>query len=298
MTKSRLSLRNSARRARNSLALFVLGLVVLGCSASTAPTYTRDNIVPSIESICKKEYDLDAKARLVGNTIWVYIPVEDLFVPNDKPEKRTEKFVVPALQYAPHDKTMRFEYSVNPVQPKEKQQDFKYNKPVIDKVNGVWRVLRRIILSIDGAKGNEPRFYCMITADIKTGIEVTEIFYYLDFKKVSYEYISVGEYQHRIIEDTSFGPTIVGDKEGKHLNFRDITMKEFIAWQIIHRIRLKFEKPEVEPGADIDKEIIKIIAETVKIYDFKDFDTAELMNLTVKRLISMDRQTLWSKTKD
>ena len=298
MTKSRLSLRSSARRARNSLIICALTFGILGCSASTSPTYTRDNIIPSIESICKKEYGLNVRARLTGDTVWVYVPVEDLFVPNDKPDKHTEKFTVPTLQYVPRDTTMRFEYAVTAVPPKEKQQDFKYNKPVIDKVNGVWRVLRRIILSVDGSKNDQPKFYCMVTADIKSGIEVSEIFYYMDIKKVSYEYISVDEYQHRIIEDTGFGTYIIGDKEGMHLKYRNISMKEFIAWQIMHRVRLKFEKPEVEPGADVDKEVTKIIGETMKIYDFKDFDAAELANLVAKHTIILNRRELLPKAKN
>jgi hypothetical protein len=45
-------------------------------------------------------------------------------------------------------------------------------------------------------------------------------------------------------------------------------------------------KPEVEKNADIDKEVTKIVAYTVKTYDFKNFSYVELNNLLTKNKIT------------
>jgi len=293
--KSRLSLKNSVKAALNSLTLIIL-LLLSGCSPSNKPTYIKENIAQSIQDICKKEYNLDLKAHLVGDTLWVYLAVEDLLVKSDRPEKYVEKFIVERNQDIPSVDSLKFEYLIKPIPDTEKTQEYIYNKAVLDKINNVWKVLRRVVFSLNRSETSEPKFYSLIAADIKNGFQMKEIFYYLDLKKVSYEYISWGEYQHRAIQDVDLNPRIIGDKDGNYIDYKNITMQEFIIGQILHRIKLKFHKPEVDKNADIDKEIIKIIAYTVKIYDFKDFDAVELNNLVNNNRIVLNRPALWEKT--
>jgi hypothetical protein len=140
-----------------------------------------------------------------------------------------------------------------------------------------------------------PQFYCIVIADIKNGFETIEIFYGQDLKKVSYEYISWGEYQHRIIEETNVSPLILQDKNGDHLDYRDISMKEFICAQIENRVRMKFNKPEVEASADIDKEILKIASTTLRIYNFKDFSALELNNILTQNRIILNKAAVLVK---
>ncbi|MDD5155919.1 MAG: hypothetical protein PHF11_05490 [Candidatus Omnitrophica bacterium] len=300
MMKSRLSLKNSARAALNSLILTSLLLLLAGCSSSpTVHTYSIENLAQSIQDVSKKEYNLDIKAKLVVDTLWVYMPVEDLLVKSDKPEKYTEKFTIERVESPPEENgDLKFEYMIKTVEEKEKAQEYKYNKSVLEKNNDVWKVLRRVVFSLDRSNTQEPKFYCLLTADIKNGFFMKELFYYLDLKKVSYEYISWGEYQHRVIQDVNVDLRLRGDKDGDYIDYKDITMKEFITEQILHRIKLKFQRPEVGKNADIDKEIIKIIAYTVKTYDFKDFDAVELDNLETKNTIVLNRAALLSKATD
>ena len=281
--KSRLSLKNSVRTGLN----LILALAIIsGCSSSTKPTFSREDVAVSLENICAKEYKIEIKAKLVGRTLWVYLPVEDLFTKADKPEKYVEKFSVEDNSAILRDELLKLDYAVKNIPEKEKAQQVKYNKPVYEKINSVWRALRRVIFSMKHSDGEGPQFYCIVIADIKNGFETIETFYGQDLKKVSYEYISWGEYQHRIIEETNVSPLILQDKDGTHLEYRDISMKEFICAQIENRVRMKFQKPEVEAGADIDKEVLKIASTTLKIYNFKDFSALELNNiLTQNRTI-------------
>jgi hypothetical protein len=280
MTKSKLSLRKRVRPVLSSL--FVLLLFIAGCSSSTSPTYLTEDIASAIQDICKNEYKVVIKSRLVGQTLWIYLPVEGLFAKSDKPQKYSEKFSVDYNQGEFKEGLLKMEYLVRPIPEKEKTQSYKYDKATLEKVTNVWKVLRRVIFSTDHRKESSPQFFCMITADIKNGAEIQELFYCLDLKKVSYEFISWSEYQHRSIQDTFISPYIIGDKEGLHIKYRDITMDEFLAKQIAHRIKLKFQKPEVEKNADVDKEIYKIIVHTLKIYNFRDFAAIELNNLLTR----------------
>jgi len=158
--------------------------------------------------------------------------------------------------------------------------------------------LRRVIFSTDRHTGKQPLFFCFVTADMKTGFEVREIFYLIDLKKLYYEYISWGEYQHRAVQDSTISPKIVGDWTGEHLDFRDVTMREFIVKQINHRIQLKFQKPEVEQSADIDKEILKIAAHTIRMYKFRDFSVLQLDNAFTRRTLVLSNDEVWGGSFD
>jgi len=295
MMRSRPSLRNLARTGLN---LFIITCLILGCSSSTKPTYLKENIERAIQDICKNEYGIDVKAKLVGQTLWIYTPVEDMLAKSDKPEKYLERFSIEDNRAAFKDGILKLEYLIKAIPEKEKSQEYKYNKAVLEKINNVWKALRRVMFSMEHLKKGEPQFFSLVFADIKNGFETSEIFYYLDLKKVSYEFISWGEYQHRTIDETNISPDIIGDKEGLHLDYRDITLDEFIALQINHRIKLKFQKPEVDKNADIDKEILKVVTYTLKTYGFRDFTAAELNNLLTQNRIILNQAAILARSID
>lgn len=293
MTKSKPSLKNLVKRGL-LLNICLISCLIAGCTSSTTPTYKKEDITTSIQDICKKEYKMDVKAHLIGNTLWVYVPVEDLIEKAKKPEKYPERFIVEETKDEFKDGTIKLEYKIKSVQEIEKTQEIGYNKKVGEQINNVWAVLRRVLLSMDYEKGGGPRIFCLITADIKNGFEIKNTFYYLDLKKASYGFISWEEYQHRTVQDMEILDEIIGDKEGKHLKIREIPMEDFIVSQIEHRIKLKFQKPEVKKNADIDKEIKKAVVNTLKIYDFRDFSTVELNNLLTNNKIILNEAAIWA----
>ncbi|HTY44601.1 MAG TPA: hypothetical protein VMD52_01245 [Patescibacteria group bacterium] len=293
MMRSKPSLKNLAKAGLNSLLALAI-LYCAGCTASTSPTYSKYTVADAIESICRDEYHFTVKSRLVGSTVWIYLPVHDLLVKKDKPEKYTEKFKIEKLYLKYTPEAIQIEYGIKPSE-ELKQQDFVYNKEVLEKINIVWRVMRRIVFSFDHTRAQDLNFFCIVTADTKNGFALMELLHYLDLKKVSYDFISWEEYQHRTIQDAQASPNIIGDEEGVHLAYHDITWREFIVAQIEHRIKLKFGKPEVDKNVDVDKEIAKIIAYTVRTYGFKDFNEVDLKNLANSGRIILNRTALWEK---
>lgn len=291
MTKLNLFLRNLAKRAL-FLNLFFL-FIISSCTYSTSPTYLKENISQAIQDICKTEYKIDISVKLVGETLWIYIPVEDIFVKADKPVKYTDKYEISENKVEFKIRDFNLRYAVKIIEEKEKTQDVTYNKRIVEKIDNVWKSLRRVLFSMKRSKKEkEPKFFCLVTADIKNGFETRDLFYCLDLKKVSYGFISPGEFQHRSVQESTVDLKIIGDKEGGHLDYADIDMKDFISGQIMHRIKLKFQKPEVEKNADIDKEIEKIVSLTIKIYDFRDFNEADFYNSLTKNRVILNRAAI------
>jgi hypothetical protein len=284
------SLKNSAKTGLSLL----FSLFIFGCSSSTAPTYLRKDLAEAIQNICEKEYNLTVKSKLIGETLWVYIPVENLVEKADKPEKFTEKFSVELNESKLQGGLLEVNYDIKGIPEVEKFQEVKYNKKVLEKINNVWGALRRVIFSMENVSSS-PKFFYVITADVVNGLEMREVFYYLDVKKVFYQFISITEYQHRHLQDIDMAPQAIGDLEGNHLDYRDITFEEFIAGQIKHRIKLKFQKPEVEPTADIDKEVLKIIVNTIKIYDFRDFYEVRVNNPVTGKTLTLNQAAVWAR---
>jgi len=296
MTKLRRYSKNSVNRGL-LFSIFIIAFLT-GCSSSTKPTFLKENIPDAIQDILKKEYKIDIKARLVGETLWIYLPVENLLEKADKPEKYSEKFIIKQNKSELKGNSLNIEYWINAAPETEKKQDIKYNKDILEKINNVWAVVRRVLFSMEHTNTPEPKFICLIAADIKNGIEIKEVTYYPDLKKVSYNFISTGEYHHRVIQDVDYVPEIIGDKEGISLNYTDMALDDFLAEQIRCRIRLKFQKPEVDKNADIDKEVAKIVVYTIKTYGFKDFREVELNNLDTNNKVILNRAAVWARPTD
>jgi hypothetical protein len=215
--------------------------------------------------------------------------------PTDKPAKYIERFAIEQNSESLENGVFKLEYNIKSVPEQEKFQQIKINEAVFKKINGVLTVLRRVLFSIDPKKAGEPKFFSVVCADIKNGIEIRQLACYLDLKKVSYGFIGVEEYQHRSIQDLNIEPRAIGDKQGLYIDYKDISMGQFIASQIQHRIKLKFNRPEVDKNADIDKEIIKVVVYTIKAYNFKDFSTVELNNLITNNKITLNQQAVWAR---
>ncbi|MFH0918227.1 MAG: hypothetical protein V1830_03740 [Candidatus Omnitrophota bacterium] len=280
------------------LKLLPLVLLLSACNSSVKPSFLKEDITQAVQDICKKEYKLDTTTKLVGNTLWVYMPLEGIISKPEKPEKYIERFLLEDKESSLDEKILKVNYFVQPTAEKEKFQEMGLDKSVNEKIFNVLQVIRRVFFSLGGSKKETPQFFCIVTADIKNGFEIKQIFYLLDLKKLSYSFISQTEYQHRIIQNSVISAEIIGDHTGSHLIYQDITLEEFIAQQIRNRIKLKFQKPEVEGNADIDKEVLKIVAYTLDAYQFKDFSLLEMDNLATGRKTILNQTSIWANLKE
>jgi hypothetical protein len=60
--------------------------LLLHPACKTTPTYSQKNIEQIIERLCEKEFNLEAKAWLVENTLWVYVPFGKILDRTGKPK--------------------------------------------------------------------------------------------------------------------------------------------------------------------------------------------------------------------
>lgn len=288
----RLFFRSLARAVKNSLSFLVIALLLAGCSSSTAPSYVTGNVAQALEDTCKKEFDLDLKVKVVGSTLWVYLSAEDVLREAKKPKKILKLFEIKENKHEFVQDIIKSEYSVDPIPEKEEFNPYEYDEKVSEANDRILRTLFRILSSAKESPRSPIHFTCLVTADIKNGFFIRQTIYNTDMKKAFYGLLSPAEFHHRIPQETQANAEIINDKEGKFIDYHDITWQEFITEQIKNRIQLKFEKPEVKNDADIDKEIVKIVANTIKIYEFEDFSTVELYNALTQKKFFFNRRAL------
>ena len=295
--KLRLSLRNSARAARNSLIAALIFLIP-GCFSPPGQSYTIKNLSTSLNGICKNEYNISIVSKLQGQTLWVYIPLEEeLFIDTGKPEEYSKKFEVKSIDGSLAGGSINLDYNIQEIPEAKESQNKKFNPQAMDKINKILRSLRRVVFSLRHDK-YEPKFFSIVASDIKNGVELIEITYIDDLKKAFYGIISWNEYQQRSLQDIKVSLESIGDFKGRHLKFQDIDFKEFLVEQIRQRIRQKFNRAEVEKGADIDKEVLKSIKKVLEIYKFQDFLVLDLRNLLTDKKISLSRAAVFEKIKE
>lgn len=68
-----------SRQHRLVRNLFLIGLFVSFVCGGCAPTYPKDKLTETLINVCKKEYGVEIQAKLVGKTIVVFIPLDELF---------------------------------------------------------------------------------------------------------------------------------------------------------------------------------------------------------------------------
>lgn len=285
--------------ANHALKLIFIAFTLLSCSRPPAVTpsiYLKENIAFTIQDICKKDYNFNVKARLVGSTLWCYLTTEDMIVNAKKPEKFTERFTIEYNSAKLKDNVLNVNYRIKEIPAIEKIQQYGYNKKLTENINNVMQVIRRVIFNMKRDEEAQIKFLCLVIADIKNGFETKEISYYPDLKKLSYGFLSQSEYQHRAISQTDISSSIIGDRSGWHLAYNDINLKDFICLQIKHRIALNFQKDLINnKSVNVDREITRIAAETIKIYGFKDFNELKLNNLLTNYRIILNRQAVEMK---
>ncbi|RKY38720.1 MAG: hypothetical protein DRP75_03940 [Candidatus Omnitrophota bacterium] len=102
-----------------------------------------------------------------------------------------------------------------------------------EKIEKIALNIRRVVLSTDKTLN----FYVLVASDIDIGVDYTIVGYIKDIKRVLLLDISREEYLNRILQDFRIEPQARGDKEGKHLQFMDISLRRFLAEQVCQRAK-------------------------------------------------------------
>ena len=138
-----------------------------------------------------------------------------------------------------------------------------------------------------------PDFFVVVIADVITGLERKITFYFSDLKRSMTDQFFYEEYAKRIIADNPVGnKSIVGDREGKHLDIQEETWPNFLTKQILNRVRFRYLLSEFPPSDNPEDEILKIVNETTSAYGFEDFQSVELNDLHTDKKYLFDKSQL------
>lgn len=302
------------------LTAIISASLLTGCG----PTYPKERLKESIIRLCKNEYKVDVKVRTVGKTVAIYMPLEDL---------------------------MDFTFALTPA--------------ATEKLNNVIMSVTRVVLSTDA----QYDFYCIIAHDIRIPeIQVIIIKYVDDVKRVFLGDISRGEFGKRMIVDMRLNPQSQKERSIKEVfqrmnldtkwqdqvmndffrseptglgdigywngrfYIKDITLPEFMAEQIVGRIKMEFREDKdlseafflrnvkgdyaAGPGKPYFKieflaeprgagalqaggrynsaiaAILKVSNEVIHGYEFKNFDSIELVNQADGKSIKISKDDL------
>ncbi|MCX7926849.1 MAG: hypothetical protein N2606_01740 [Candidatus Omnitrophica bacterium] len=277
-----------ARQGRLIFSFITICLFLNNCSFSVAPLYNKNNLASVVKQKIKEELSQEATTKLVGSTFWVYLPQEGLFdFPKDPP--------IVFKRFSPLDAKVKFSsnkkifvsYNIKSMPEKKEKQTTVFSKKAIRAIGNVWQIIRKVSFSMDKESRKAVQFYCVVTSDILNGVDVIQIAYAPDLARLSFVLIQVPEFQRRIITEPIFAPQAIGDTKGEHIEMKDFTFEEFITLQIRNRILNRFQiensktassKRKPMSDSEIAREVVRIVKETLKIYNWRKFSKLEIYN--------------------
>ena len=275
-------------KPRAILGISLLGVIFLAssCSKVTPPVAT-----PLAEAhqkfvkICQEEHKLDVVVKALEYTVWIYVPLQEGLLQvaatpegvqkSSAPEER------PAVKYldVTYD-NRRFLVTYDILAEKTYAQSQGYR---MDYTAAYRKASQNILTAVSRAyfqAADTPQFFVVVISDVKSGVEIENIFYLEDLKRyMTMESIPQEEFVKRSIYEVKGRKDWIGDTEGRHLAYTEIAMPEFLAKQIATRINFKYQKSSFPPSADTRGEILNIVAQTLQNYQFTDFNYIELHDL-------------------
>ncbi|NLE65035.1 MAG: hypothetical protein GX606_03865 [Elusimicrobia bacterium] len=280
------------------LILSILFLCSAGCIQKDIP-YTLSEAEKTFTEFCKAEGDVDVTARSVGRTLWVYLPLKiSLFNIKASGQKTTaDKQPTPlslsAIDGEKSSSLFSFRYDIIPdaLPGDTPPYGMQYNEEFTAKRRILYYGLQESFFGLPEEAA--PRFVVIVSVDLSTGIGMKSTLCLADLKKYMTGAI-FDDYMLREVADMVGDPALIGDMAGRALERTDVPWAEFLTGQIKQRIRFKFTQSDFKPEADPDRVITTIVANTLALYEFEDFEKIRLYNWRDKREMLFDKEQLRS----
>jgi hypothetical protein len=250
----------------------VILLLIAGCQQGGF--VDRKNFVAEITKICKDKYQTYVVAKAVGDTVWVYLS----YTPGRGGLAGTKQ----------KDNNLFVEYQINSFNP------FRLLDPPELKFV-VQKIIRQICDLLLRCK-NPYKFFVLVYTDISNPLNFTDqwhIGYIEDIKHFAVGKDFSGEGYSRLVwepivlkkEDGAEASPCFTDAQGKHVDYHDITLREFvekqIKWRIYKRFSIEYNKTPFDLSAkERREEVFKIIQVVLKAYNFKEFEKFSLRDTT------------------
>lgn len=273
------------------LLSFVFLLIFLsGCARQgPPPPSSLSEANRHLQTICDKDLTLSCRLFPVGDTLWVYVPVEFRFI--DLMAVRGAQPKNPAAE-----KTVMLEY----LDGYFKDREFVIFYDVRDKVRypehpgyqnkytDEFTAVRQAVMSAvfrayggyDGTQAQKaPSFVVIVLADIRRGLETRMILALEDLVRGMTDAGFYEEFAKRVVNKPLAGNmAMVDDKNGRSIRPVDLSWAEFLTEQILYRVNFQYQQSETPP-ADAEAAILGETAAVLGAYGFKDFEAVRVKDL-------------------
>lgn len=276
-----------------------MALGLAGCAKKAAPARkTPTQLQKTFEMKCRKDYGLNVITRIAGKTFWIYVPTDKpLFdfaaetpTPPD-PLQKPAKYDLLYIKGSFKDDAFHFQYDVIPKIKGDLSNDGIRNEGT-DYFNKIYNDIFTAITETMLDPQIPISFVVVAITDIKKGLEARYTFYLEDYRRASVEGIPYDEFTKRVLQESKGSTKFIGDEIGQHLPYNDIRMPDFLAKQIVNRIRFKFTQSDFPPQQNYEESILNIIADTLGYYNFSAFKTVHTDNIRTKKKMIFTPQEL------
>jgi len=279
------------------LTIYVLLLSALGLATGCARAPSSEVLSPSephqrLIEILREENNLEVTTREFEHTMWIYLPLEESFFEMTAKRQRSHGPVdaktAPAIHFLEGEfrhPSFEIQYDIGPLKTYAKDPGYesKFSQDYQTKQRNILTAISRAYTGAGDSQIDEekaPDLFMIVMADIVNGLEARTLLHLNDLKRAYTDQTFHGEYAKRVVSEQPAGnAAIIGDQEGEYIDFKDITLPEFLIRQIIFRVNFKYTRSAFPPSGTAEEEILRAAADTVDAYGFTDFTSVILHNL-------------------
>ncbi|MDP8213073.1 MAG: hypothetical protein P9X22_07300 [Candidatus Zapsychrus exili] len=293
------------------LALLLVIFLSISCGKKELPKLTLEEAHQKFIAICKDEYGLDVSLKIADNTLWIYLPIDHPFYqykaspPAPSTQEIVEKHKINKLDSEFKDSSFVISYDIvkDKIYPsKDPGYESKNHDEFSKKYRKIFEAILRSYfdlkestmpgfavnaeLEIEETKidsyvqnASAPEFFVIVIADITSGLIIEYTANLDDYRRYANSSLPYEEYSKRLLYDMRGEVELVGDRQGKNLKTYAISWQSFLSRQMKNRINFKYGRSQFPPSDDTRKEILSAVVETIRFYNFEDFDSVMLNNL-------------------
>jgi len=290
--------------------LFVYGCFNLASPPVKEVTEAHEKFI----EISKKDLGIEPVLVPLKNTVWIYLPSEkgiiDIKASGAVIPSSNKATISLSLQYVDayfKDNNFYIEYDISETKKYDKNFGYissysteyqKNQRTILYNIHRAYADLETVpgdvqfkdetkdrkhkkLVSSYIKTGMIPDFFVFVIADVIKGLEASTTIYFDDIKKIlsPISALPLSESTNRYIMDIKGNKAAIGDTTGKHLDYKEITMPDFLAKQMINRINFKYTRSSFSPGEDTIPELLKIAARTLQLYDYTNFNKLIIKNI-------------------
>ncbi len=276
-------------------------LLAPGCAWMKERTFTPSQAETKLIDFCLKEGALSVVTRNMGNTLWIYAPIEEPIFEikpsrdKEKAERKVQPFSLLSLQSEFLEKKFRFEYDVVPkvLSGEAPSYGSAYNETYTKKRQLIYQALQESLFNAKDAPPDiMPEFIVVMIADVTKGLATKSVFYLKDLKRYISEALPPDEYYLRELNEVVGKEELAGDKLGKHAPYAEITWVWFLTEQIKNRFRAKIADTRLPDDTDAGIILARAAANTLRFYPFEEYDGVVLYDVRSRKELALTKETL------